>query len=54
MHIQLQLILLNLGIQLNRRFNHLLPHMLQPLHIHLLEIAYAPDISSLDQAQEMQ
>jgi hypothetical protein len=54
MHIQLQLISLQLRIQFHRSIQHFLAHMPHPVHLALLQVAHAPDIAPLDDAQQMQ
>lgn len=54
MDVQLQHILLQLWVQPYRSIQDLLSHMLHPIHVALLEISQAPEISSLDQDEQMQ
>ena len=54
MHIQLQLIALHLGIQLDCSIEHLLAHVLHPRRHALLQITDGPDIAALDDAQQVQ
>ena len=52
--VEFELVPLKLWVQLDRRIEHFLSHMLQPLHLAFLQIAHAPDIPALDDAEKMQ
>lgn len=54
MNVEFQLILLQVGIHFDRPFQQALPQIFQPGDMLLLQVAQAPDISSLHQRQQMQ
>ena len=53
-HVKLQLIPVNVGIQFYSGVEEVVPHMFEPFDIAFLEVSHAPYISALHEAEEMQ
>ena len=54
MHVELQLIFLNITVELDRSLNDLASHLLQPGHVLLLQVSQTPEIAAVHERQEME
>ena len=54
MHVKFQLVMINLRVFLHGCLDEFPPHMLEPYDVGLFQIAEAPEISPLDDCQQME